>query len=184
MILERVVAIQIEEYFEKNKLFGNFPFGFRRNKNTTSKLLSLFDTLLEAKEKKKETLVLLYDLSTAFDTVCHNILLKKLHMYGFSDLSMKWMKSYLYNRKQMVQVSGKISTLQETNIGIPQGSRLIPLLFIILMAVMDLWAGNSILSNFADDTQTIHISDTTKSLIETTREDANNDIRFFECNDL
>ena len=84
----------------------------------------------------------------------------------------------------MVQVSGKISTLQETNIGIPQGSRLIPLLFIILMAVMDLWAGNSILSNFADDTQTIHISDTTKSLIETTREDANNDIRFFECNDL
>ena len=76
MILERVVAMQIEEYFEKNKLFSSFQFGFRKNKNTTSELLTLFDAILEAKEMKKEILVLLYDLSSAFDTVCHKILLK------------------------------------------------------------------------------------------------------------
>ena len=78
MILERVVAIQIEEYFEKNKLFGSFQFGFRKHENTTSELLTMFDTILEAKESKKEILVLLYDLSSAFDTVCHEILIKKL----------------------------------------------------------------------------------------------------------
>ena len=97
---------------------------------------------------------------------------------------MKWMKSYLNNRKQMVVVSGKMSTFQEMNIGTPQGSRLSPLLFIILMADMDLWAGNSILSNFADDTQSIHISDKTESLLETTRLEANSIIKFFECNNL
>ena len=62
MILERVVAMQIEEHFDKNNLLGNFQIGFRRNKNTTTELLTLFDTILEAKEKKKEILVLLYDL--------------------------------------------------------------------------------------------------------------------------
>ena len=121
----------------------------------------MFDKLLEAKERKKEILVLLYDLSSAFDTVCHQILLKKLRIYGFDNLSMKWMESYLRNRKQMVEISGKVSTMQELNTGTPQGSRLSPLLFIILMADMDLWAGKSIISNFADDTQTIHITENT-----------------------
>ena len=79
----------------------------------------------------------------------------------------------------LVVVSGKMSTFQEMNIGTPQGSRLSPLLFIILMADMDLWAGNSILSNFADDTQSIHISDKTESLLETTRLEANSIIKFF-----
>ena len=184
MILEKIVAIQIEEYFEKNELLGKFQFGFRRNKSTTSELLTLFDTLLEAKERKKEIMVLLYDLSSAFDTVCHQILLDKLYIYGFDDLSIQWMESYLSNRKQMVEISGKVSTTQELTTRTPQGSRLSPLLFIILIADMDLWAGESIISNFADDTQTIHISENIESLLETTRKDANNVIKFFECNNL
>ena len=69
MILERVVALQIEDYFEKNKLFGKFQFGFRRGKSTIFELLKLFDTLLEAKEEKNEIILLLYDLSSEFDTV-------------------------------------------------------------------------------------------------------------------
>ena len=74
----------IEEYFfERNELLGKFQFGFRRNKSTISELLTLFDTLLEAKEEKKEILILLYDLSAAFDTVSHHILLEKLCLYGF-----------------------------------------------------------------------------------------------------
>ena len=152
MILEKVVALQIEEFFEKNNLLGKFQFGFRRNKSTISELLTLFDTILEAKEMRKEILINLYDLSAAFDTVPHQILIEKLRLYGFSKQAIKWMESYLSNRKQFVEVSGKRSSEQEINIGTPQGSRLSPLLFIILMADLDLWTVNSTLSNFADDT--------------------------------
>ena len=71
MILERAVALQIEKYFEKNKLLGEFQFGFRIKKSTVSEILDLFDTLHEAKDQKKNAIVVLYDLSSAFDTVCH-----------------------------------------------------------------------------------------------------------------
>ena len=69
MILERVVAIQIQDFFEHNGLLGDFQFGFRENKSTVSELLSLFDKLFEAKMDKKEILLILYDLSSAFDTL-------------------------------------------------------------------------------------------------------------------
>ena len=93
--------MQIEEHFEKNKLFGEFQFGFRKNKNTTSEHLTLFDTILDAKERNKEKILLLYDLSSAFDTVSHEILLKKLKIYGLDEHELKWMKSYLHEREQL-----------------------------------------------------------------------------------
>ena len=94
------------------------------------------------------------------------------------------MKSYLCKRKQMVEVDGKISSDQEINIGTPQGSRLSPLLFIILMADLDLWTENSTLSNFADDTQSIVIHENRDSLLEITSKEANNVIKFFGINNL
>ena len=87
---------------------------------------------------KKEILVILYDLLAAFDTVRHQILIEKLGMYGFCKLTIKWMESYLSNRKKNVDVSGKRSCDQEINIGTPQGLRLSPLLFIIIMADLNL----------------------------------------------
>ena len=184
MILERVVALQIEEYFERNNLLGSFQFGFRRNKNTISELITLLDTLLEAEAMKKEILVLLYDLSAAFDTVCLQTLLGKLQIYGFCPITLKWMESYLDNRKQIVEIAGKKSSEQDMIIGTPQGSRLSPLLFIILMADLDLWTEDSVLSNFADDTQSIIISENRKSLLEITKKEANSVMRFFENNNL
>ena len=140
MVLEKIVALQIEEFFEDNKLFGAFQFGFQKHKNTTTELLTVCDKLLEAKEMKKEILIVLYDLSAAFDTVCHDLLLAKLKLYGFDRVAMKWMKSFLEGRPQMVSVSGKMSSAQPMNLGTPQGSRMSPLLFLCLMANMDLWA--------------------------------------------
>ena len=61
-VLEKVVGLQIEEYFEKNNLLGKFQFGFRRNRSTISELLILFDTILKVKETKKKNMVILYDL--------------------------------------------------------------------------------------------------------------------------
>ena len=184
MILEKVVANQIEEFFENNDLLGSFQFGFRRKKSTISELLTLFDTLLEAKNDKKEILLLLYDLSSAFDTVNHEILISKLQLYGFDKSAISWIKSYLNNRKQVVTVSGQISTTQEINIGTPQGSRLSPLLFLILTADMELWTDKSMLSNFADDTQSIVICDNKETLIETTQVETKAIIDYFGANNL
>ena len=114
----------------------------------------------------------------------HQILIENLRLYGFCQLSIKWIESYLSNRTQFVEVSGKRSSDQEINIGTPQGSRLSPLLFIILMADLDLWTVSSTLSNFADDTQSIIISDNRKNLLETASSEANDVINFFRSNGL
>ena len=97
---------------------------------------------------------------------------------------MKWIESYLSGRKQFVEVSGKRSSEVEINIGTPQGSRLSPLLFIILMADLDLWVENSTLSNFADDTQSIIVSDNQKNLLETAVKESKSVIDFFRSNGL
>ena len=81
--------------------------------------------------------MLLYDLSTAFDAVSHEILLTKLQIYGFDNQATNWMKSFLQHRRQMVLVSGKMSSTQDIKICAHQGSRLAPLLFICLMPDLD-----------------------------------------------
>ena len=133
-ILEKIIAIQIEEFFEKNKLFGSFQFGFRKDKSTVSELLTLFDILLDAMQDKKEVLLIMYDLSSAFDLADHKVLIAKLKVYGFDANALKCIESYLKNRKQFVTVAGEMSKTIDINTGVPQGSRLSPLLFICLMA--------------------------------------------------
>ena len=184
MVLEKVIAVQVEKHMEDNNLFGEFQFGFRRNKSTVSELLTLFDNLMEAKENKKEICLLLYDLSAAFDTVDAGILLEKLKLYGFKKRAMSWMSSYRSGRKQAVQVKGEVSKLIEINIGTPQGSRLSPLLFGILMADLDLWTRDSHLSNFADDTQSLVIGDSRERVEMTVKQEAESVTAFFRSVNL
>ena len=82
MVLEKVVADQIEEFFERNSLLGDFQFGFRKRRSTISELLQLFDSILEAKDKNREIILLMYDLSAAFDTVSHQTLIQKMEIYA------------------------------------------------------------------------------------------------------
>ena len=107
-----------------------------------------------------------------------------MKIYGFDRIAMKWMKSFLEERTQMVSVSGKMSSPQHMNLGTPQGSRMSPILFLCLMADMDLWAEDSIISNFADDTQSIIIRNNKEEAIEATQKEANNLISFFTSNNL
>ena len=132
MILEKVITDQIGEFFERNNLFGSYQFGFRRGKSTISELLQLFDNILEAKDQRKEILLLMYDLSAAFDTVSHDNLINKLKIYGFNEDAINWMESYLHNRKQIVSIQGQESSAVEMPLGTPQGARISPLLFTCL----------------------------------------------------
>ena len=138
MVLEKIVQDQITKFFEEKGLFGDFQFGFRENKSTITELITLFEFLLEAKQDCKEIALLMYDLSAAFDTVQVSIILKKLELYGFCQRTMKWIESYLTGRIQAVSLGGKTSSFVDMTIGTPQGSRLSPLLFTIIMADLNL----------------------------------------------
>jgi hypothetical protein len=82
-------------------------------------------------EREKSTGVILFDLSSAFDTLDHEILAKKLASLNFSDLSLKWVKSFLEGRQQQVQVEKAMSSVRHLEVGVPQGSVLSPLLFLL-----------------------------------------------------
>ena len=159
-------------------------YAYRGNRSTTNELITLFDSLLEAKNNNKETALLLYDLSAAFDTLKPQVLLDKLEIYGFDQLSLDWMKSYLTGRKQAVRIGKHTSSEVELTLGTPQGSRLSPLLFSILFADLDLWINKSSLTNFADDTQSCIIADTPEEMEKITREESKAVISFFNSNNL
>ena len=101
-LLERAVFVQIIDYFEHHKLLHPSHHGFRANHNTTTALLQMYDTWVEAMDKGEATGVCFLDMSAAFDMVNPEVLLKKLHLYGFEPTSVTWIESYLSDRKQTV----------------------------------------------------------------------------------
>ena len=106
--------------------------GFKANHSTATAIAQIYDFWIKAAENKELTAALLLDLSAAFDVVDHQILLDKLKLYNFSPKALSWFKSYLEHRTQLVVVESKLSDPKEVgNQGVPQGSLLGPILFII-----------------------------------------------------
>ena len=130
-LLERAVFIQMIDYFETNHLLHPNHHGFRANHNTTTALIQMYDTWVEAMDKEEATGVCLLDMSAAFDIVSHTVLLDKLLLYGFDKGSHTWIKSYLDGRKQTVCIDGTCSPMLSLEVGVPQGSIIGPLLYII-----------------------------------------------------
>ena len=116
------------DYFETNNLLHPNHHGFRANHNTTTALIQMYDTWVEAMDKEEATGVCLLDMSAAFDMVSHPVLLDKLVLYGFDTASHEWIRSYLDGRKQTVCIDGACSPLLSLEVGVPQGSIIAPLL--------------------------------------------------------
>ena len=131
-LAEAAVFDQVSEHFRKNKLWHPNHHGFRPNHSTASALSQLYDFWVKKAENKELTAALLLDLSATFDVIDHKILLEKLELYKFSPKAKKWFQSYLENRKQVVAVESKLSDPKDVGEqGVPQGSLLGPILFII-----------------------------------------------------
>ena len=131
-IAEKVIHEQVYEHFKANKLFHRNHHGFLGNHSTATALLQLYDMWLTAAENKELSAALLLDLSAAFDIVDHVILVDKLKEYNFSAEACEWFSSYLSDRKQTVQVESRFSNPEAVGPhGVPQGSILGPLIFII-----------------------------------------------------
>ena len=130
-ILEKSVFIQIIQYMEANQLLHPNHHGFRSHHSTTTGLIQMYDSWVQAVERKEFTGVCFLDLSAAFDIVDHPLLLQKLGLYGFTDSSLHWVNSYLSGRSQAVYVDGAHSKILPVPTGVPQGSILGPLFYVI-----------------------------------------------------
>ena len=128
-ILERVVFNQIIAYLNDNELLHPNHHAYRAQHNTTTALIQMYDGWLQAVESGHMAGVCLLDMSAAFDVVDHNILTKKLSLYGFDEDCLGWVSSYLSDRSQCVLIEGCLSKLLPVAAGVPQGSILGPLLY-------------------------------------------------------
>ena len=149
---EKVDFNQVYEYFTNNELFYNSQYGFRKLHSTEYASLELVDRISQYLDNGKLTVTVYLDLSKAFDTINHEILLKKLEYYGFTDTPLKWFRSYLHNRQQYVFFNGCCSTPKTLETGVPQGSILGPLLFLIYMNDIKEACKKFIPILYADDT--------------------------------
>ena len=130
-VLERVIFMQMVHYMETNSLFHPSHHGYRASHNTCTALIELYDSWVEALERGELSGVCLVDLSAAFDCVDHSLLLKKMEVMGFDSKAVDWSRSYLANRQQCVIIDGSLSEFLSVEVGVPQGSILGPLFYLL-----------------------------------------------------
>ena len=155
-LLERLVARQLVTYLNSACLLPTTQSGFRRGHSTETAITRVLSDLLDAVDRDDTAILVLLDLSAAFDTVDHGILLERLRVtFGVDDIALAWFRSYLCGRRQHVRCGGKRSDLVDLVCGVPQGSVLGPILFIIYTADLESIVSEHGLSlhQYADDSQ-------------------------------
>ena len=131
-VLEKYVADQLLHFFLKENLFSPSQHGFLPRKNTFNCILSVFNIISNNLLSNETTAIISLDLSKAFDLCNHDIILKKLSAYGVRGIPLKWFESFLQNRTQMVTTNGTLSSsINEVRLGVPQGSIIGVLLFLV-----------------------------------------------------
>ena len=155
-VLEKVVAKRLDDHMLDNNLYSSLQSAYRVRHSTETALLKVQSDILTALDSGSGAVLLMLDLSAAFDTIDHGILLSRLNsLYGISGDVLDWFKSYLSNRVQRVIIGNTVSECKDLNFGVPQGSVLGPKIYCMYTKpISDIIAGHGLSHHcYADDTQ-------------------------------
>ena len=182
-LLEKAINMRITDFFESYGLFYDQQHGFRKSFSTSSALLNVTNYIKNNLNKNIYTAGVFIDLSKAFDSISHEILLKKLCNYGIRGIAHKLIKSYLENRLQYVDLNDTKSTYLKIACGVPQGSILGPTLFLIY--INDIYKySTSKLIMYADDVCLMYTSRYITNLVTNINEDLIQLNNWFDYNKL
>ena len=182
-IIERIIHNQTQEFLDKNNILYKYQSGFRKHHSTDTCLSYLTDKVKIGFEEGLLTGMVLIDLQKAFDTIDHSILLEKMSCLGFAGKTIAWFTSYLTNRSFIVNVGKESSSPGKLSCGVPQGSILGPLLFLLYVNDMP-QAVNSELLLYADDTCLIYMGKNIQKIEEQLNSDFTSLCEWFIDNKL
>ena len=154
-LIEKLTYVRLYKFLSKHNCIYELQFGFRNGHSTNHALLNLTEDIRNALDNNIFAVGIFIDLQKAFDTVDHNIFLIKLDYYGIRGIANNWFRSYLTNRKQYVTISGGNSELKIMKFGVPQGSVLGPLLFLLYRNDLNKAINYCVTRHFADDNRLI-----------------------------
>ena len=182
-VLEKIICNRLVVFLEANNLINKNQFGFRKKHSTSHPIIHLLNKVTEASNKRKVSLAIFCDLRKAFDTVDKEILLKKMQKCGITNLELNWFRSYLDDGKQFVKVGEAESSILNITKGVPQGSVLGPILF--LLYINDL-PECSLLTTFlfADDTTLFATADSLEELMVFANSEFHKVVTFFRAHKM
>lgn len=183
-IFEKIIHKKLLDFLRKINFFANSQYGFLPGKSTDKALLDKLSVLTQGIEQKKKLACIYFDIAKAFDAVDHGKLLDKLERAGVRGVCLEWFKSYLTKRQQRVRVNGTLGIPVEITCGVPQGSSLGPLLFLVYVNdLLKLELEGSTFS-FADDTAIVYEGKTKASLVKKIEKDVPKLMNWFKLHKL
>ena len=182
-VIEKVIHEQVQHYLDREKIIFKYQSGFRKNHSTDTCLSYLTDKILNWFDQGFLTGLIAIDLQKAFDTIDHTILLEKMVFFGFSNGVISWFQSYLADRSFFINLEDSFSTKGDITCGVPQGSILGPLLFLLYINDMPL-AVNSEIYLYADDTCLVYQHKSLEVINENLNRDFSNLCEWFVDNKL
>lgn len=151
-LFEKLMICRMFKFVNQNNTLSNQQFGFREGRSTSDAILEFVDECISALDNRRSLVAVYLDFSKAFDTVNHTILLKKMYRLGFRGVILDWVKSFLTDRRIVVDVDGVLSDECVVNIGLPQGAVSSALFFLLYINDMPNISNSINLVQFADDT--------------------------------